>query len=63
MELQTEIAYDAALEDKSTDEYAAKKSELYAELELSLEHAADVTGSQLVVNGFDVVFTEVEGSR
>ena len=59
MDLQTEIEYDAKLEDKSSDEYAAKKTALYGELETALQNAAQTTDAELVADGFDVTFSEV----
>ena len=63
MDLQTEIEYDAKLEDKSTPEYAAKKTALYDELKPSLETAAQTTDAELVEDGFDVTFSEIAASR
>merc|ERR1712157_288177 len=57
-DLQTEIPYDAKLLDKSSDEYAAKKTALYGELQTSLENAAQTTNSEVVADGFDVTFFE-----
>jgi len=59
MDLQTEIAYDAKLEDKSTPEYAAKKTALFSELKPALENAAQTTDAELVEDAFDVTFSEV----
>jgi hypothetical protein len=63
MDLQTEIAYDAKLEDKSTPEYAAKKTAFFSELKPALENAAQTTDAELVADGFDVTFSEVAASR
>ena len=58
MDLQTEIEYDAKLEDKSTAEYAAKKTALFSELKPVLENAAETTDAELVEDAFDVTFSE-----
>ena len=63
MELETEIEYDEKLEDKDSAEYEAKKEALYAELEPSLQEAAEVTNSELEPDSFDVTFAEVDSGR
>ena len=63
MELQTEIEYDADLEDKESAAYATKKDLLYEELEPSFLEAAEVTDSELEPNSFDVTFAEVDSAR
>lgn len=63
MDLETEIEYDAKLEDKSSTEYAAKKTALYTELKSALDNAAQATDSEVVEDGFDVTFSEVESGR
>ena len=63
MDLQTEIEYDVKLEDKTSPEYAAKKTAIYGELKTALENAAQTTDAELVEDGFDVTFSELATTR